>query len=475
MKYSFGKVLILLLIISNSIFSERGTRARTMHNRTQSSPRSSPSSSSSRPSSYRPTPSRPPSPSGNTNPRPRPSDSTAPQNERYYSSELNTGEEESSVAYETSGEPCATCTNYSSEEFTASEDISRDFVLNSLSVNSRLALTSWDFHFSPAIQYQSKFVPTYELDLNLMGFEFAYMTTLPFQSTGVFREIALIEQKNTFGNSLIESLNFSSYPLIFMKNPILKNLLSIEYRRSAKSATVVANQKLYYFPATTSPGLTEQDSDLGLIFYEEKPAGSQLSYNIKERDWLVTIGFYALRIGFFDMAYSKPYQMDADIYDLNDRLIDQRVFLFEGQATGQGLMLSLQNLFFPTWNIDRLHFSTPDQLAAGFFWGLKEMGIYWGSGSIRLQNGIDLVEKYRAFYQNETGHEPSVAFFRKVFHVMIGYKFNAQFRLYAEYRYTDYSLTLEDSYQDGSYNYFLNHAINRDTIQQFAINLTSTF
>lgn len=354
------------------------------------------------------------------------------------------------------------------------EALSREFVLNTLSVNSRVAFTSWDFDFSPAIQYQSKFFPTYELDLNFLGFEFSYLTTFPLQSTNLFREIPIIEQKGFLRNSLIESLSLNAYPLMFMKDPLMKNLLSVEFRKTTKSTTILASQNLYYFPAATSPGLTEQDSDLGTIFYDQKPAGTLLSYTIKERDWLFTLGFYALRVGFFDLSYSKPYQMDADIYE-NDRLIDQRVFLFEGQATGQGLMVGMQNLLFPTWDTGRFHFSPPDSIATGFFWGLKELGVYWGTGNIRLQNNIDLVEKYTAFYQDENGHEPSVSFLRKVFHPMIGYKFNRHFRLFFEYRYVSYSLTFEDRYQNDTYNYFLSHAINKDTIQQFAVNLTVGF
>lgn len=50
---------------------------------------------------------------------------------------------------------------------------------NNLSVNSRIAFTNWNFNFSAAIQNQNIFFPTYELDLNIFGLEFSYMTTLP--------------------------------------------------------------------------------------------------------------------------------------------------------------------------------------------------------------------------------------------------------------------------------------------------------
>ncbi len=343
-----------------------------------------------------------------------------------------------------------------------------------LSVNSRIAFTNWNFNFSPAIQYESTFFPTYELDLNAFGFEFSYMTAIPPQPANLFREIPLVGQENTLRNSVMECLRLGVLPLTFMEHPLLKNLLAVEFRKTTKSTTIVAAQNLYYFPYATYPGLTQQDSDLGMIYYEQKPAGTRLSYNIKERDWLVTIGLWALRMGYFDINYSKPYQMDAEIYQGNT-LIDRRVFLFEGQATGRGFMIGLQNLYFPTWDTRRFYFTTPDLLADGFFWGLKELGFYWGSGSILLQNNLDLVEKYRAFYQNETGRSPSVSFARQVFHVVIGYKFNHYFKTFIEYRYANYSLALKDSYEDAANSYFLSHALNRDTVQQFGINLTVAF
>lgn len=374
------------------------------------------------------------------------------------------------------GSPATDCHECSASTAPAiPENIStKDFVLNSISLNSRVALTNWDFNFSPAIQYQSKFVPTYELDLDIFGFQFSYLTTIPLQSKELFRESPILGQKGDLRNPLIESLNLSVYPLFFLKGPLWQNLLAIDYRRTAKSTTIRTNQKIYYFPAATSPGLTEQDSDLGTVFYDEKPAGTQLAYAIRERDWLFTIGFYALRVGFFDLSYSKPYQMEADIYQ-GDQLIDQRVFLFEGQATGQGLMIGLQNLYFPTPDTGRFYFTSPERQENGFFWGLKEMGIYWGAGTMRLQNNIDLVEKYKEFYQAENGRTPEVSFLRLVFHPMIGYKFSRHFKVFIEYRYVNYVLTLEDKYEDGNYNYFLNHALNRDTVQQFAINLTLGF
>ncbi len=182
----------------------------------------------------------------------------------------------------------------------------------------------------------------------------------------------------------------------------------------------------------------------------------------------------ALRLGYFDVAYSKPYQMDAEIYQ-GDVLIDNRIFLFEGVATGRGFMVGLQNLYFPNWDTRRFYFASPDTLADGFFWGLKELGFYWGTGNIRLQNNLDLVEKYTAFYKSETGHQPSVSFLRQIFHAVIGYKFNRRFKVLLEYRYANYSLALIDSYSDDTYNNFLNHAINRDTVQQLAVNLTIGF
>ncbi len=345
---------------------------------------------------------------------------------------------------------------------------------NSLSVNSRIAFTSWNFNFSPAIQNQSNFFPTYELDLDFLGLEFSYLTTLPPQPASLFREIPVLGQENTTRNSVMEYLRLGAFPLTFMENPFLKNLFSVEFRKTTKSTTITTNQNLHYFPFATYPGLTQQDSDLGTIFYEPKAAGSKLAYSIKERDWLFTIGLFALRLGYFDLNYSKPYQMDADIYQ-GDILIDRRIYLFEGQATGRGVMIGLQNLYFPNWDTRRFYFAQPDTLADGFFWGLKELGFYWGTGSIRLQNNIDLVEKYRAFYLGETGHEPSVSFLRQIFHAVIGYKFSRHFKVFAEYRYANYSLALKDGYHDSTYNYFLNHAINKDTIQQFAINLTIGF
>jgi len=345
---------------------------------------------------------------------------------------------------------------------------------NNLWVNSRIAFTSWDFNFSPAIQYESVFFPTYEMDLRFFGLEFSYMTTLPPQPANLFRDISIIGQENTARQSLMEYMRLAALPLTFMDHPLLKNLLAIEFRKTTKSTVITANQNLYYFPYATYPGLTVQDSDLGTIFYEQKAAGTRLGYNIKERDWLFTAGIYAFRIGYFDVNYAKPYQMDADIYQGNT-LIDRRVYLFEGQATGRGLMVGLQNLYFPPWDTKRFYFTTPDLLADGFFWGLKELGFYWGSGTINLQNGIDLVEKYRLFYQNETGHKPSVSFLRQIVHFVVGYKFNRHFRLFIEYRYANYSLALKDSYEDTSYNYFLSHAISRDTIQQIAVNLTVGF
>lgn len=448
MKNIFYLTCILTLTLAKAILAEKGTHAKTMHNQTQRSPRSSTSSSS--PSS---------SLTGN-------------------SSQPKTATGESTSKDATSTNNCAECTGdpisadkQGKFEVEAQE---KGILMNTLSVNSRFAFTNWDFNFSPAIQNQSIFFPTYELDLNFLGFEFSYMTTLPPQPANMFREIPLLGQENTLRNSVMEYLRLGAFPLTFMENPLLKNLIAIEFKKTTKSTTVIANQNIYYFPYATYPGLTEQDSDLGTIFYEQKAAGSQLSYSIKERDWLFTIGLFALRVGYFDLNYSKPYQMDADIYQGN-LFLERRVYLFEGQATGQGLMVGLQNLYFPNWDTRRFYFASPDMLADGFFWGLKELGFYWGSGNIYLQNNLDLVEKYRAFYQGETGHEPSVSFQRQVVHAVIGYRFSRHFRVFAEYRYANYTLTLKDSYNDGTYNYFLNHAINRDTIQQLAINLTVGF
>jgi hypothetical protein len=451
MRKFFVLLFILTLIVSASIWPEKGTRARTMHSQTRSSPKSSSGSHSSSHSSSSSSRSSPSSTSGSTY-RPQ---SSGTSSRTDYST--------------TPSGSCPDCSYDNIDEEARKEK--KDFVMNKISVNSKVAFTSWDFHFSPAIQYQAAFFPTYELDLNVFGFEFSYLTTFPLQSSNLFREIPVIDQKTVSRSALLESLTLAAYPLMFLEDPLLRNLFAVEFRKTTKSTTIRAAQTLYYFPATTSPGLTEQDSDLGMIFYDQKAAGSELSYTIRERDWLFTVGFYALRAGFFDLSYSKPYQMDADIYR-DDVLIDRRVYLFEGQATGQGFMISLQNLYFPNWDTSRFHFSAPDQLENGFFWGLKELGFYWGTGSIRLQNNIDLVEKYKEFYQNESGHEPTVSFLRLVFHPVIGYKINRHFKLFIEYRYANYSLSLEDNYEDASYNYFLNHAINRDTIQQFAINLT---
>ena len=343
-----------------------------------------------------------------------------------------------------------------------------------LSINSKLALTNWNFHFGPAIQYQNTVIPTFEMDLSYFGFDFSYMTTLSPQPSDLFRDLSILGNENAARPSAMEYLRLGALPLVFFENPLLKNLIAIDFRKTTKSTTVVANQNLYYFPYETYSGLTPQDSDLGTIFYEQKPAGSRLAYQIAERDWLFTLGFLALRIGYFDLNYAKPYQMDADIYQ-GSILIDRRAFLFEGQATGRGLMIGLQNLYFPTWQTTRFYFTSPELLAEGFFWGLKEVGFYWGSGSISLQNGIDLVEKYKSFYANETNREPTVVFLRQIFHGVVGYKFSRNFRVFLEYRYANYSLALKDSYEDESYNYFLTHAINRDTIQQLALNLTVAF
>lgn len=467
MKKRFYLSCVLAFIFTGTISGEQGTRAKTMRNQTQRSPKSTPSA----PPSYSPpSPSRPsydPGPSrsnGSSQPRTEHSESPEPRGNK---SEANTTE---------LVDNCTQCkdveTPVDKQRKFENEADKKSHLTNNITVNSRIAFTNWDFHFSPAIQHQSTFFPTYEVDINVLGLDFSYLTALPPQPKDLFREIPIID--NTASGSLMEYLKLGATPLIFLENPLLKNLLAIEYRKTTKSTTITANQKLYYFPYTTYAGLTAQDSDLGLIFYEQKAAGSKLSYTIKERDWLFTIGIFALRLGYFDLSYSKPYQMDADIYQGNT-LIDQRIYLFEGQAMGRGLMVGLQNLYFPNWDTKRFYFTTPDLLADGFFWGLKEAGFYWGTGSIRLQDNLDLAQKYRAFYQNETGHEPSVNFLRQVIHVVIGYKFNRHFIAFVEYRYSNYSLALRDSYSDDTFNYFLSHAINRDTVQQFAINLTVGF
>lgn len=467
MKNWFVPAFYLMLVFVLAIPAEKGTRAKTMRNQTQRTPHNS---AGPPPPASRPPPGRP-SDTGSTRP------SGSPGTRPGYSDPSETGKAPSDSAGAASDDNCTGCSGDDApadkqRKFETAQKT--DFLTNTLSVNSRVAFTRWDFNFSPAIQHQSIFFPTYELEINAFGLEFSYLTALPPQPDTLFREIPVFGQENTARNSVMEYLKLAALPLTFMENPLLKNLVGIEFRKTTKSTTVTANQKLYYFPYTTYPGLTEQDSDLGLIFYEQKAAGTKLSYNIKERDWLITVGLFALRFGYFDVAYSKPYQMDADIYQ-GDVLIDRRVYLFEGQATGRGLMIGLQNLYFPNWDTRRFYFASPETLADGFFWGLKELGFYWGSGSIRLQNDLDLVEKYRAFYVGETGHQPSVSFLRQIFHAVIGYKFNRHFKIFAEYRYANYSLTLKDSYSDDTYNYFLSHAINRDTIQQFAINLTIGF
>lgn len=459
-------------IISHVLFAEAGTRAKTMRNETQRTPKSAPSSPAPAPRpSYSPPSSPPPSYSAPNPPRSEP---------KYADEKVSTdGKPLSAEKQKSETKPCSQCSSeaevvYDKQqkfEITAQE---KGLLTNNISINSRLAFTSWDFNFSPAIQYQSTFFPTYELDLNAFGLEFSYMTTLPPQPGDLFREIPILGQENAARQSVMEYLRLAALPLNFMDHPLLKNLIAVEYRKTTKATVITANQNLYYFPYATYPGLTAQDSDLGTIYYEQKAAGSKLAYSIKERDWLFTVGAFAFRIGYFDVGYAKPYQMDADIYQ-GDILIDRRVFLFEGQADGRGLMIGIQNLYFPNWDTRRFYFTTPDLLADGFFWGLKELGFYWGTGSIRLQNNIDLVEKYREFYQGETGRDPSVSFLRQVFHAVVGYKINRHFKVFVEYRYANYSLALRDSYEDESYNYFLNHAINRDTIQQIAVNLTVAF
>lgn len=477
MKFLRGGLILLMLIQSNTILSERGTRARTMHNHTQ---RSAHSSGSSRPSvsSYRPyssgsTPGSSHVPAYRHQPPARVEPAVITSIPPELAGVTETAPESASPQV---AEPATRSVSDSAGTAAAKEAqlSARDLALNHISLNSRVAFTSWDFNFGPAIESRTVFLPTYELDLNLLGLEFSYLTTTPLGSSNLFREIPVIDQKNILHNSNMESLGFTAMPLMFLSDPLWKNLIAVEFRKTTKAATVKANQKIYYFPAASSPGLTGQDSDLGMIFYDEKAAGTQLAYTIRERDWLFTLGFYALRVGFFDLSYSKPYQMDADIYQ-GEQLVDRRIFLFEGQATGQGFMIGVQNLYFPNWQVGRFQFAAPDGLAPGFFWGLKELGLYWGSGNIRLQNNIDLVEKYREFYQGENGREPTVTFLRQVFHIMVGYKFNRHIRAFVEYRYVNYSLALEDNYDDGAYNYFLNHAINRDTVQQVALNVTVGF
>jgi hypothetical protein len=482
----------------SAVLSEEGTRAKTMRNETQRVPKSSSPPAPERTSdSNRPAPdySRPeprfdppqreekPGPSS-TGPAYYADDTKPAEIKKTAETKKKVGAKSASAAK--TSEPSKTtaaamCLGCSDDEGPRDEQSKFEKTVREkgspakyLSVNSRIAFTNWNFNFSPAIQYESTFFPTYELDLNAFGFEFSYMTAIPPQPANLFREIPLVGQENTVRNSVMECLRLGALPLTFMKHPLLQNLLAVEFKKTTKSTTIIAAQNLYYFPYTTSPGLTQQESDLGMIYYEQKPAGTRLSYNIKERDWLVTLGIFAFRIGYFDINYSKPYQMDADIYQGNT-LIDRRIFLFEGQATGRGLFIGLQNLYFPTWDTRRFYFTTPDLLADGFFWGLKELGFYWGSGSILLQENIDLVEKYRVFYQGETGRKPSVAFQRQVFHVVMGYKFNDNFRVFIEYRYANYSLALRDSYEDSANSYFLNHALNRDTVQQFGINLTLAF
>ena len=463
----FVLIRACIFLLGGALCAEAGTRAQTMRNQTQRTPKSAPSSPAP---SYSPPPSRTPDYSAPSPPRSQP---------RYA--------DDKPVADEKSGStPCTTCSSgnsvdssteevvYDKQKKHESEPQQNTSWLNGISVNSRVAFTSWDFNFSPAIQYQSVFFPTYELDLNVFGFEFSYLTTLPPQPGDLFRALSIIDQENAARQSVMEYLRLAAMPLQFMDHPLLRNLIAVEFRKTTKATIITANQNLYYFPYNTTPGLTAQDSDLGMIYYEQKAAGSRLAYSIKERDWLFTVGVYAFRIGYFDLNYAKPYQMDADIYQ-GDTLIDRRVFLFEGEARGRGLMIGIQNLYFPNWDTRRFYFAAPEQLADGFFWGLKELGFYWGTGSIGLQNGIDLVEKYREFYRGETGRDPSVSFLRQVFHGVIGYKINRYFKVFIEYRYANYSLALRDSYEDESYNYFLNHAINRDTIQQIAVNLTVAF
>ncbi|MBN8220348.1 MAG: hypothetical protein J0L53_05460 [Spirochaetes bacterium] len=451
-----GFYLSALIFFSffGGVSAEEGTSAKTLRNETRRTPKSSPDPAPSVPAT--------PAASGRTNTEDNKGNGTS-------GGSSVTGS--SRVCYECSDEEI----QFQDTQRRHEARIRRDGpAAKSLYVNSRVVFTNWNFNFSPAIQYESFFFPTYEMDISLFGLEFSYLTAIPPQPGNLFRDIPLVGQENTAGNALMEFLRLAALPLTFTKNPLLQNLLAVEFRKTTKQTTIIAAQNLYYFPYSTYGGLTPQDSDLGMIYYEQKPAGSRLSYNIKERDWLVTVGLYAFRIGYFDINYAKPYQMDADIYQ-SGTLIDRRVFLFEGQATGRGIMIGLQNLYFPTWDTRRFYFTTPDTLADGFFWGLKELGFYWGSGSILLQNNIDLVEKYRAFYQSETGRAPSVSFLRQVFHVIVGYKFNETFRVYIEYRYTNYSLALKDRYEDAAYSYFLSHALNRDTVQQLGINLTVAF
>jgi len=473
MKKIISTVFIVLVFLSNAVEARAGTRARTMQNQTVRSPRSSTGSGGYRSPSYRSTseykPARPPTYNNNPDERPHNGFSSGTPADTDY--ELRSAPAKHS-------DSCQTCTTDNTAPSDASllntSQLTREFFLSTLSLNSRVAFTSWDFNFSPAIENKSALFPTYELDLRIFGTEFSYLTTVPLQSGNLYREIPAIEERNLLRNTLMESMSFGAYPLMFMKDPLISNLLSFEYRKTTKSTVIRANQAFDYFPAASNPSLTAQDSDLGTIFYTQKAAGTELAYTIKERDWLFTIGFYALRIGFFDLDYTKPYQMNAELYE-GDILVERRVYLFEGQASAQGLMIGLQNLLFPTWETSRFQFSSPERLAAGFFWGLKELGVYWGTGNIRLQNGIDLIEKYRSFYLEENGHEPTVFFSRTVFHSFVGYKFNRYFKLFLEYRYVNYALGLEDSFSDAEFNYFLSHAINRDSIQQIALNLTVGF
>ncbi|WP_041948561.1 hypothetical protein [Turneriella parva] len=446
------------------VFAEAGTRAKTMRNETQRRPKQQDAAPARQNYSY---------PAANDAPSSAPAFQPRDSNRVPSAAKLPPVKE---------ADPSRLCEHCVSEEFPVlldnqalheQEVREKGMQTNGLSVNSRFALTSWNFNFSPAISYASTFFPTFELDVSYLGLDFSYMTTLAPQPSDLFRDLSIIGSEPA-RQSAMEYLRLGALPLVFLKNPLLRDLIAIDFRKTTKSTTIVANQNLYYFPYETQPGLTAQDSDLGTIYYEQKSAGSRLAYNIAERDWLFTIGFMVFRTGYFDVSYAKPYQMDADIYAGNV-LIDRRVYLFEGQASGRGLMISLQNLYFPTWQTKRFYYANQELLARGFFWGVKELGLYWGSGTIRLQNGIDLVEKYRAFYAGETGRDPTVVFSRQVAHFVMGYRFTNNLLFAVEYRYSNYSLALRDSYDDAEYNYFLNHAINRDTVQQLAVNLTVTF
>ncbi len=332
-----------------------------------------------------------------------------------------------------------------------------------------LGFTSWDFNYTDAFKGNNEFTKTLKLDIHLFDndlLHFQYLTTIPQKE---IKNITLDYKTNFFDNSTANSVmnNFQS----FLFESSFGYFFKFDYRKTKRVAKVNPVVDIYYVPFERDNSLTVSGSDIGDIYYRKISANTNLLFGIEEEEYNYYIKGDFFHLSLFFLTYSKPYQMNAFMTDENGNDLGEWVFLFDSNITTWGFGFSLKNFY-----VQKRLTNNVSLLNTGSFWGVKELGVYGGIGTIKLQSGIDLVEKYIEMYESigvisEDEEAPIVQFYRFNVEIFYGYKFNKYISVYASYLYSYSNLDLENSYDDGSYVNIVEHILNKDIIHSFNFSL----